>query len=400
MKKSLSNQVNILFVSMTMVVLNPLATDIYLPSLPVMASEFNVSLSSVESTLALYMLALGVGQILIGPLSDRFGRRPIALCGLIFYIASSLVAAYTHIFLLLEITRVTQGIATCATSIVVFSVVRDSCDNVKSAYYYSYINGALCVIPALAPTLGGWLASMFGWRSTFLFMALFAFIVLFIVMFKLPETRPKNTDVSGKIYHIERYKPVLKERVFLFYAFACMAGMAPILVYISYAPGWLIKHLGVSEMTFSWLFALNALVTIVGAFSTAILIKRFGKRMTVIIALSTMLASAVIEIAAQFWGPATGLAAAYAFMLPMMLLGVGFAFLLGPATSMALAPFGDRASTASGLLGFIQMSGAAVIAVLIEQTNLTAPYAVGFLMGALMIVFLVMMAFHQERNVT
>ncbi len=406
MKKTVSEPLNILFVLMTMVVLNPMATDIYLPSLPVMASEFNVSLSQVESTLALFLLALGVGQILIGPLADRFGRRPIALCGLILYIISSSVAAHTHVFVLLEITRVTQGIATCATSIVVFSAVRDSFDTVKSAYYYSYLNGVLCVIPALAPTLGGFLASQYGWRSTFIFMALFATIVLFIVTFKLPETRPENTDVSGRIYHFDRYKPILKNRRFLFYAFSCMAGMAAILVYISYSPGWLIKHLDVSTMTFSWLFALNAVVTIAGAFCAPLLIKHFGKRTTVIIALATMLASAVIEITAQIWGPSTGLAGAYAFMLPMMLLGVGFAFLLGPATAIALSSFGERAGTASGMLGCIQMSGAAVVATLIEQTDLTAPYAVSFLLGGLMISFLLVMLmpflndFHQEQDLT
>ena len=399
----MSKSKNLLFVLMSMIVLSPMAIDIYLPSMPVMAEEFNVSLSEIQSTLVLFLFAMGVGQILIGPLADRFGRRPIALIGISLYIASAFLAAGVEDFQFLQFARVLQGIAACAVSIVVFSAVRDSFDNSKSAIYYSYLNGAICVIPALAPTLGGLLALQFGWRSTFIFMALFSIIVLLIVIFKLPETRPKNTDLNGNIYHFERYASILKNSHFLFYALACMGGMASILVYVSYSPQWLIKELGVSEMTFSGLFGLNAVVNIGAAFTAPLVIKRFGNRPTVVIALLTMLASAIIQILVQILGPETGLSAAYAFMLPMMLLCIGFAFLLGPATTMALSAFGNRAGTASAMLGCIQMSGAAMLAALIQQTNLTAPYAVAFLMGGAAILFLIVMAmpsfehYHKEQ---
>ncbi len=382
---------NILPVLMAMVVLSPLAIDIYLPSMPVMATEFNVSSSEVQSTLVLFLFAMGIGQILIGPLADRFGRRPIAIAGIVFYGLSSLLGAMAVEFEWLQIARVLQGIAACATSIVVFSAVRDSFNSQQSAHYYSYLNGVICVIPALAPTLGGLLALQFGWRATFIFMALFAIFVLLFVLYRLPETRPENTDTSGRLYHWERFKPVLREPHFMFYAFACMAGMASILTYVSYAPDWLIRHLGVSELGFSALFGLNAAVNIVACFCAPMVIKRFGNRPTVIIALSTLVASAILQLVAQQWGPGNGLPAAFSFMLPMMLLCIGFALLLGPATSMALSAFGERAGTASAMLGCIQMSGAALLAGLIQQTGLSAPYAVIVLMGGLAISLLLMM---------
>jgi len=403
MEKIVRKQSNLLFVLMTMIILSPLAIDIYLPSMPSMASEFKVSSSKIQSTLGIYLFAMGLGQIFIGPLADRFGRKKIALSGILFYIASSFLASNVEAFEMLQIARVLQGVGACAISIVVFSVVRDNFTRVKSAQYYSYLNGAICVIPALAPTLGGLLAIHFGWRSTFVFMTLAAILVLFITMLKLPETRPENTDVSGKIYHFERYTVILKDGHFLFYAFACMAGMASILGYASYSPLWLIQHLGVSEMTFSTLFGLNALVNIIASFSAPIVIKRFGNHRTVIIAFVTMLAAALLELATQAWHFSTALAGAYAFMLPMMLLCIGFSFLLGPATTMALSSFGQRAGTASAILGCIQMSGAALSVALIQQSNLPAPYALGFLMGGLMIVFLMIMLmpflgdFHQEK---
>ena len=149
---------NLLPILMSMVVLSPLAIDIYLPSMPTMAAEFSVSSSEIQSTLVLFLFAMGVGQILIGPLADRYGRRPIAIFGILLYIASSLFAAMAMEFHWLQLARVLQGLAACSTSIVVFSAVRDCFTPKESARYYSYLNGVICVIPALAPTLGGLLA--------------------------------------------------------------------------------------------------------------------------------------------------------------------------------------------------------------------------------------------------
>ncbi|MFT6349171.1 MAG: DHA1 family bicyclomycin/chloramphenicol resistance-like MFS transporter [Psychromonas sp.] len=388
---------------MSMVVLSPLAIDIYLPSMPVMAVEFDISSSEIQSTLILFLFAMGIGQILIGPLADRFGRRPIAIGGIAFYIISSVLAAIVVEFHWLQFARVLQGIAACASSIVVFSAVRDSFSAKEGAHYYSYLNGIICVIPALAPTLGGLLALQFGWRSTFIFMAIYALIILLIVFYRLPETRPKNTQSSGALYHWSRFKPVLQDRHFLFYALTCMTGMAVILTYVSYAPDWLIRHLGVSELSFSLLFGLNALVNIAACFAAPVVIKRLGNRATVLIALLTFILSALLQLFVQQWGTASGLAGAFAFMLPMMLLCIGFALLLGPATSMALSRFGERAGTASAMLGCIQMSGAALLAGLIQQTDLTAPYAAILLMGGGSIILLALMLmprfnhWHQEQ---
>ncbi|ACJ31411.1 Drug resistance transporter, Bcr/CflA family protein [Shewanella piezotolerans WP3] len=395
---------NLLPILMSMVVLSPLAIDIYLPSMPAMAADFSVSASQIQSTLVLFLFAMGTGQLLIGPLADRYGRRPVALGGIILYAASSMLAAVAVEFEWLQFARVLQGLAACSTSIVVFSAVRDCFSPKEGARYYSYLNGMICVIPALAPTLGGLLALQFGWRSTFVFMTLYAILILVFVGYRLPETRPKNTVSSGPLYRWARYKPVIVETHFLFYAFACMAGMAAILSYVSYAPVWLIDRLGVSELTFSGLFGLNAAVNIVACFAAPVVIKKLGNRPTVILALALMLVAATTEVLVQIFGPQTGLAAAFSFMLPMMLLCIGFALLLGPATSMALSAFGERAGTATAMLGFIQMSGASLLTGLVQQTSIPAPYAVALVMGGLAITLLTMMAmsrfdhWHQEQH--
>lgn len=394
---------NLLPILMSMVLLSPLAIDIYLPSMPTMATEFAVSASDVQSTLVLFLFAMGLGQVLIGPLADRYGRRPVAIFGVLLYGASSLLAAAAIEFHWLQIARLLQGLAACSTSIVVFSAVRDCYSQKEGAKIYSYLNGAICVIPALAPTLGGLLAMQFGWRSTFVFMTLYAMLMMIVVGYRLPETRPANTVTTGPLYRWSRYKPVLGNTHFLFYALACMSAMAAILSYVSYAPVWLIGHLGVSELAFSGLFGLNAVFNIVACFAAPIVIRKLGNRPTVVLALALLIISSVAVVVAQLFGPSTGMAAAFVFMLPMMLLCVGFAFLLGPATSMALSAFGERAGTAAAMLGFIQMSGASILAGLVQQTDLTAPYAVALVMGVSSIGLLVMMAlsrfdhWHQEQ---
>ena len=397
-------QRNLLPLLMLMVLLSPLAIDIYLPSMPTMALEYGVSDGQVQSTLVLFLFAMGVGQILIGPLADRFGRRPIALFGIVLYGISSLLGAYAVEFEWLQLARVFQGLAACSTSIVVFSAVRDCYDSKQSVSIYSYLNGAICVVPALAPTLGGLLALQFGWRSTFIFMALYAIVVLFFVGFKFPETRPLNTDTSGKLYRWGRYKPVLSDGHFMFYASTCMVAMASILCYVSYSPVWLIGRLGMSELTFSALFGLNAAVNIAACFAAPVLVRRIGNRAGVVVALNFMIAAAALEVVMQLVGPQTGLAAGFAFMLPMMLLCVGFAILLGPATSMALSGFGERAGTATAMLGCIQMSGASILTALIQLTDIPAPFAIAILMGGMSSLLLVMMGmqrfnhWHQEQH--
>ena len=374
-------RLSLLPILMIMVVLSPLAIDIYLPSMPVMADEFGVSNTEIQSTLVLFMLAMGVGQILVGPLADRFGRKPIAIFGIILYILSSLLAANVTDFQHLLIARIIQGLAACATSIVVFSAVRDTFPAKESAYYYSYLNGLICVIPALAPTLGGLLALQFGWRSTFIFMMLYAIVVLIIVVLKLPETRPKTTVTTKALYRWASYQPMLTNSHFVFYAVCCMVAMASILTYVSYSPGWVIKHLGIAELSFSYLFGFNALINIAACFIAPKVIKKLGNRPTVLCALWLMIASAVLQLILQQLPVESSLTAALYFMLPMILLCIGFALLLGPATSMALSGFGQRAGTATAILGCIQMGGAALLTALIQQTDLSAPYASALMIG-------------------
>ena len=364
---------------MSMVVLSPMAIDIFLASVPVMAVDLNASASQVQSTISIFFFAMGLGQIFVGPVADRYGRKVVALAGLFVYSSSSLLIALSADIVIMQWLRLCQGLAACAISVVIFSVVRDSFPYHRISKIYSYLNGVLSVIPASAPIVGTFMAAYFGWRSTFVFMALYAFLVFTVVLLWLPETlsaENKARKAKQSLYDLKQYLAIVTDGCFMFYALCCMAGMAAILTYVSYAPLWLIAHLDVSMTTFSLLFGLNALVGITAAFVAPILINKYGNRKVVIIALTLMLGCALVLWVLSSGFYLTGVLAAFAFMGPVMLLSAGLSFVLGPATSMALAQFSDRAGTASALLGFTQMVGASIIVLLVQHSSLLAPMAV------------------------
>lgn len=159
---------------LSLVLLAPLGIDLYLPTLPDIASGLNTPLTAIQTTVPLFLLVMGLGQIVAGPLVDNFGRKPVALTGLLLYIIGSVLAATASGWPQFLCARIIQGCAVCCTAVVAFSGVRDRLDGDDAARAYGFLNGALNIVPALAPMLGGFLAEAFGWRANFWFLAAFA----------------------------------------------------------------------------------------------------------------------------------------------------------------------------------------------------------------------------------
>ncbi|MGR5153528.1 multidrug effflux MFS transporter [Photobacterium swingsii] len=350
-----------------LVLFSPLAIDLYLPALPAMAETFAVDTTRVQDTVTLFMFSLGLGQLLAGPLADRYGRRPIALGGITLYAVSSAMAYMAQSLDLLLFARLAQGFGACATSVAAFAAVRDSFGPERSGRMISYLNGAICFIPALAPLMGAWLTHEFGWRSNFSFMVGFALVAGSLIAVGFKETRPAETNTVGSLISFERYMSVLREPVFLFHAILCMLAMAVILAYVTSAPVWLMMNMGLDMGQFTYWFGLNAVLNIAACMAAPKFMDRFGSRQT----LNTGLVMLVISGATML--AFSGLFEAWAFMVPIFMSSIGFAFVLGSAAGKALAPFGDRAGTAAALLGLFQMSGAGLMVSLMQRLDLTPP---------------------------
>ncbi|PSW19384.1 Bcr/CflA family drug resistance efflux transporter [Photobacterium sanctipauli] len=351
----------------TLVLFSPLAIDIYLPAMPAMADAFAVDSTRVQDTITWFMFSLGLGQLLAGPLADRFGRRPIALGGITIYALSAALAYTAETLDLLLVARFLQGFGACATSVAAFAAVRDSFGPERSGRMISYLNGAICFIPALAPLLGTWLTHQFGWRANFSFMAGFALVAGLFVMTCFRETHPQDTDVQGSMISLSRYMSVLREPTFLFHATLCMLAMAVILAYVTSAPMWLMVELGQDMNQFTVWFGINAALNILACMVAPKYIDRFGSRKTLSTGLIILLVAGVTMMLLGH------IAQAWAFMVPIFMSSFGFAFVLGSAACKALAPFGDRAGTAAALLGLFQMSGAGLMVSLTQRLGLNPP---------------------------
>ncbi|GAA3546204.1 multidrug effflux MFS transporter [Zobellella aerophila] len=336
-----------------LILFGPMGIDIYLPAMPQMALSLNASASDVQLSLSVFMLAIGLGQLLFGPLVDRWGRRPAALLAICLFLLGSILASFAEHLSLLLFARMIQGLGACGTSVVAFSVVRDRLGATDSARAYSYLNGALCLAPALAPVLGAWLTISLGWQANFMFLALFAGFALMLVAFRLQETRPADTRLQP-LPSIRAYLSVWHHKAFRVYVLTCIAAMGGILTYVTFAPLILMERLGLNETQFALVFGANALMIMTSSFSAPGLVKQLGRHKVVQVGSLALLAGGALML---IWmGVAPGL---WAFMIPVGLCSVGFSLILGSAAASAMAPFGDRAGRAAALLGCLQMTGAA-----------------------------------------
>ncbi|MCG9749152.1 multidrug effflux MFS transporter [Vibrio brasiliensis] len=355
-----------------LVLFSPLAIDIYLPALPLISSTFHVEHALAQDTITWFLFAMGVGQLFAGPLADKLGRRTVALGGISIYAMSALLAWSAQNIEWMLVSRLLQGLGACATSVAAFATVRDIFGPQKSGKMISYLNGAICFIPALAPILGSWLTQQFGWRSNFSFMAGFAVVVLVMLWMGLKETNPQQS--KEPVFKLNRYLDVIKTPSFLFHATLCMLAMAVVIGYVTSAPVVLMENLSLTMNEFTMWFGINAAINIIACMSAPKFMDRFGTHMALTVGIVTLIVAGVVMLMLN------GQATAMAFMLPIFMSSIGFAWILGAAAGKALAPFGDKAGTAAALLGLFQMSGSGLVVGTVQRLGMEPQIMIATLM--------------------
>ncbi|MDN3376960.1 MULTISPECIES: multidrug effflux MFS transporter [unclassified Pseudoalteromonas] len=354
-----------------LIIFCPLAIDIYLPAFPEIAQALSVGEQKVQLTVAIFMLTVGLGQLIAGPLADKFGRKPIAITGISLYGIAGLLAYLAPSFSVLMIARALQGFGACATFVVAFAIVRDIYGSAKSGQMITYLNGIVCFVPALAPILGAWLTVQFGWRMNFLFLVGFACLGLIITLLFFKETRPSDSHYQGHILDLRRFVPIITTNVFFFNSLLCMIAMSAILAFVTLAPGWIMTELGGTVSDFTFWFTLNAIISIVASFIAPMYIKRHSQK-ALKLGVSLLIFSGVLILLLSHFKTA------FTFMLPILIAALGFALSLGSAAGMALSHFPKQAGTASALIGLMQMSGAGVLVILTQVLPFNAPQFIAF----------------------
>ena len=355
-----------------LVLFSPLAIDIYLPALPLIASTFQVDNALAQDTITWFLFAMGVGQLFAGPLADKLGRRTVALGGVSIYAVSALLAWSAQNIEWMLAARLLQGLGACATSVAAFATVRDIFGPQKSGKMISYLNGAICFIPALAPIVGSWLTQQFGWRANFSFMAGFAVVVFTMLWLGMKETNPQMS--KEPVFKLNRYLDVVKTPSFLFHASLCMLAMAVILGYVTSAPVVLMENLGLTMNQFTFWFGINAVINIIACMAAPRFMDRFGTHLALTVGIVTLVIAGFMMLALMEY------ATALAFMLPIFFSSIGFAWILGAAAGKALAPFGDKAGTAAALLGLFQMSGSGLVVGTVQRLGMEPQIVIATLM--------------------
>lgn len=364
---------------LSLVLLAPLGIDLYLPTLPQIAEGLHTPVSLIQTTIPLFLLVMGLGQLITGPLVDNYGRKPIALIGLALYIIGSAIAATSTSWPLFLIARVVQGCAVCCSAVVAFSGVRDRLSGDDAARAYGFLNGALNIVPALAPLLGGLLASAFGWRAPFWFLCGYAALIMLLVIIGLPETRPANT-LRVKGLPIAQYAEILRQPRFLAFAFANAGALGMVLTYVSLAPQVLMTEGGLSPLQFSFAFGANGFwIMLVSVFVNKT-IRKAGRPFCLAMGFITMLLGALLLMAGMYLLPASIQNHWALYMLPVAVSVAGLAFTVGPATSYALEPYQQQAGVASALQGFIQMAGGAAGSLLIVVLPIAEKLSLAWMM--------------------
>lgn len=352
-----------LLLLLSLVLLGPLGIDLYLPTIPAIAIGLGSSEAVIQSTISLFILVLGLGQIIAGPLVDKYGRKPIALVGIIIYMIGAAMAALSTTPTLFVASRLLQGVAVCCTAVVAFSGVRDRMNGNEAARAFGFLNGTLNIVPALAPLLGGLLAEAFGWRAPFWFLVAYGAAVLVLIAFYLPETRPVDTKpVTG--LPLKQYWRILNDDRFLIFTLVNAGAMGMALTYVSLAPNVLMGTAGLTPLQFSLAFGANGFWIMLVSFFANRIIHKVGRPICLATGSVLMLLGAVTLTLGVSFLPAEMQNAWWAYMLPVACACAGLAFMMGPATSYALEPYSNEAGVASALVGSVQMAGGAALGLL------------------------------------
>jgi len=343
--------------------LGPFSIDMYLPGFVDIAKDLKSTESTVALSLSSFFIGISAGQLLYGPLLDKFGRKKPLYFGLALYIFSSfLCLAVTDVNQLI-VLRFVQAIGSCATAVASVAMVRDLFSVDESPKVFASLMLVIAVSPMLAPTAGGYLISALGWKYVFVFLGLMAIFMLLASVFKLPESYTPDPDYSLKPKPIlTNFLTVLKEPQFYTYALISSITFSGLFAYVSSSPTVFMKIYEVSKTGYGWIFALLSVAFIGSSQVNSLILKWFTSKKIVTYALiAQCIVSLVFLIfALNNW---LDLYTTIGF-IALFLACLG---LINPnAAALSLAPFSKNAGSASALMGALQMGLGALASVMVS----------------------------------
>ncbi|NLS12898.1 multidrug effflux MFS transporter [Vibrio sp. SM6] len=357
----------------SIVLLGPLAIDVYLPSVPEMIRVFSSTDSEMRQTISIYVLALGVSQLVAGPVSDRYGRRASAVLGTAIYAIGSLVAVVATGMEVLYLARALQGFGAAFTMVTAMAWIRDHFEGNEAGRLLSYMGGVISTIPTIAPLIGSGLAFYWGWVGGFYAMAGLA-ILLTVLSAVLLGSQPKIAQ-SERGAQSKResnqhealgcnIRAIFSNTHFRTFALANTLSFAGLLTYVAVAPVIAMEQGSMTTVEFSLVFGLIGGAQVLTSLSAPKVMYRVGRPKTVLLGSSfVLLAGAGLVLIPE--GVMSG------FFILAGVASAGFSLLSGAATSLALEPFRYCAGLAASIDGFLRMVGGALLVAISSLVPLT-----------------------------
>src|ERR1700682_4463858 len=352
-----------------------LATNILLPSLPAMAASLNVSSAAVTSAITIFLAVFALGQLVVGPISDRYGRRWPVLTGFAVFFAGSIWCSLADDLPSLLAGRVVQAAGACATSVLSRAIARDLFSGAALGRAMALIMIAMAAAPGFSPLLGGALDHTFGWRSEFVFVGIFAAIGAIAYGAVLGETHNSTRIPLNPLAIARNYGSLISDRRFLIPAATVSLIMGGLFAMFSAAPRVLIEGLHFTPIQLGLFFAGTVMIVFAAGMLATKLAPRFGLDRSIqgglVAAATGSIAILLVSIFSPTFLP-------FLAAMSVFLLGMGIVNPLG--TAQALSPFGEKAGAASALVGFWQMMSAAIAVWLTATVSHDAMFALGIVL--------------------
>ncbi|WP_425406953.1 multidrug effflux MFS transporter [Hwanghaeella sp.] len=343
----------------TLVTLGPMTISFYVPSMPSIAESLQAPIGAVQATMTTYLIGFALAQLIYGPLSDRFGRRPILTAGLLIYLAASLLCTFAASIEQLQAMRMLQGFGACCGPILGRAIVRDLFEGPAMVRAFSIIGAAVAVGPAVAPMMGGLVQEAFGWQANFMVVAIIGGIVLMLVLIFLGESNLNlNLHAAKPRAVLRNYFSLVTNRTFMGYVLVSALIFSGVFAYHVSSAFLFIAELGLRPSQ----FALIALVTVPAYVSGNFLSGRLrmrgmkGRQLIGCGVTCALTGAALVGILADELSLVRVLG-------PMLLYFFGFGMVLPQGIAGALQPFPRIAGSASASMGCIQMASGAVSSV-------------------------------------
>jgi MFS transporter, DHA1 family, multidrug resistance protein len=356
------NRSLVIFILGLLSAIGPFSIDMYLPGFPTIAADLHTSVDYVSYSLSSFFIGICAGQLICGPLLDRFGRKRPLYAGLVIYIIASLGCAMSNSVEMLIAFRFLQALGGCVGMVAPGAVVRDVFPVNENAKIFSLLILILGVSPIIAPTAGSYLIVAFGWHAVFIVLACIAAILLITVIFLLPESKQPDPSMSLKPQPIlNNFLFVLKQPQFFTYALSGAIAAAGLFAYLAGSPFVFMKIFNVSEKHYGWIFGLIAAGLITSSQLNNVLLKKYSSAQII---KTVLLVQTIIGLLLCIGSIFDWLNLYSAIGLMFLFLSCqGFSF--PNSAALSLAPFTKEAGSASALMGAMQMGFGALASALV-----------------------------------